>query len=87
LQVIRQDKLAYFSERYAEKRVALQCWLAEVNKASWQCADDILKDYKGAKVSDNDEVTFVIGRGTVKVVTKAIFRKNTLRIDEVGLSV
>lgn len=87
MQVIRQDRLADFTERYAEKRIALQCWLAEANKASWQCADDILNDYKGAKVSDADEVTFVIGRGTVKVVTKAIFRKNILRIDEVGLSV
>ncbi|WP_218355074.1 type II toxin-antitoxin system HigB family toxin [Alteromonas lipotrueiana] len=87
MQVIRQDRLADFSERYAEKRIALQCWLAEVKEASWCCADDVLKDYKGAKVSDANEVTFVVGRGTVEVVTKAIFRKNILRIDEIGLSV
>ncbi|GAC24252.1 hypothetical protein GMES_1956 [Paraglaciecola mesophila KMM 241] len=87
MQVIRQDRLADFSERYAEKRIALQCWLAEAKKASWQCADDILKDYKGVKVSETDEVTFIMDSGTVKVVTKAIFRKNILRIDEVGLSV
>lgn len=87
MRVIKQDKLSDFSEKYAEKRIALQCWLSEAKKASWRCADDILKDYEGAKVSDADEITFFLGHGTVKVVAKAIFRKDLLRIDEIGLSI
>lgn len=87
MRVVRQDKLADFSERHAEKRIVLQCWLIEAKKASWQCVDDVLKDYKGAEVSKSGDVTFTIGRGTVRVATTAIFRKSILRIDEIGLSV
>ncbi|EHR41105.1 type II toxin-antitoxin system HigB family toxin [Alishewanella jeotgali] len=87
MQVIRQDRLAEFIKRHAEKRTALQCWLDDAKNATWNCVDDILKDYKGAEVSGADNMTFVVGRGAVKVVAKVIFSKSMLRIDEVGLSV
>ncbi len=87
MRVIGQEKLKCFTDAYEEHKASLQSWLAEVKAQRWTCSRDIESRYKHVQVTDSDMVTFVMGKGAIRVVSKILFRNGIIRIDEVGKSV
>lgn len=87
MRVVGQDKLKIFTAKRTEHVASLQSWLAEAKGANWSCHDDILNEYKGALVSGSDNVTFIIGKGAIRLITRVLYRNGIIRIDEVGKSV
>ncbi|TDI36389.1 MAG: type II toxin-antitoxin system HigB family toxin [Acidobacteria bacterium] len=58
MKLVGRDKLTKFAKRHASARSAINAWVAEVERATWQTPTDIRERYSSASFLDDNVVVF-----------------------------
>lgn len=73
MKVVGRPKLTAFVVAHSDSKVPLQCWLAEVEGATWQSIDEVCDHYPEARRLGDSEVQFVFEEGGCAVRVAFIF--------------
>lgn len=61
MRLMKRDTVRDYAAEHARPRAALAIWEKRTEQAKWQSPNDVIQDFKSAKVLNGERVRFEIG--------------------------
>lgn len=84
MKVLGRDKLLNFSQKHANAKKALNAWLDEAERSTWQTPQDIKDRYRSADFLSDNRVIFDIKGNSYRLVVKIRYQNGIVIIEWVG---
>ena len=84
MRIVTYKRIAEFTEKHIDSKIALQEWFYKTTKANWKNASDIKKTFNHVDFSGNCRVIFNIKGNQYRLVAIVIFASKKVYIRFIG---